>query len=119
MELTRFIFTMNSKDFELDVTDSKGKTFRGDAFYRDFRLNSIYYDLTKQEIVDPLGGIEDIKNRVIQSCASPDKCFKDGSRVIRAIRMTHNLDFRLSTDLKTYILNNFSGKCLRYEKPSK
>lgn len=65
-----------------------------DAKRRDFKCNAVYFDLCDKKIVDPLGGVEDIKNRRI-SLTSSD-CFEaDGLRILRMIRFASELGFEI------------------------
>ncbi len=65
-----------------------------DAKRRDFKCNAVYYDIKNQEVVDPLGGVEDIKNRVLDTVDLPEKvfCF-DGLRLLRLCRFCGELGF--------------------------
>lgn len=72
-----------------------------DAERRDFRCNAVYYDILEEEIVDPLGGEDDIKNRVIQTTRRPEEVFRDdGERIIRMVRLACTLGFDIES--KTY-----------------
>ena len=65
-----------------------------DALRRDFKCNAVYYDLKNDEYVDPLGGIEDIKNKVLDTVTLPDKVFSnDGLRLMRLARFSGELNF--------------------------
>ncbi len=65
-----------------------------DARRRDFKCNAVYYDVVKGEFVDVLGGIGDIKNRVIDTVKNPDDVFKsDGLRLMRLARFAGELGF--------------------------
>ena len=37
-----------------------------DALRRDFKCNAVYYDIAGDKIVDPLGGLEDIKKKELK-----------------------------------------------------
>ncbi|MFA6867282.1 MAG: CCA tRNA nucleotidyltransferase [Clostridia bacterium] len=68
-----------------------------DAKRRDFRMNAIYYNINADEIIDPLDGIADIKDRVINTVDSPQKVFsQDGLRLMRLARMAAQLGFIVS-----------------------
>ncbi len=70
----------------IDITAARGKTIEEDLRKRDFTINSIAYDLDKDRIIDPLGGLEDIKKRIIK--ANCDNCFQnDPLRIVRAFRL--------------------------------
>ncbi|MBE7086690.1 MAG: CCA tRNA nucleotidyltransferase [Clostridiales bacterium] len=66
-----------------------------DAKRRDFKCNAIYYDIKNGKIVDPLGGENDVKNRVLDTVVSPEKvfCF-DGLRLMRLARFSAELNFK-------------------------
>ena len=65
-----------------------------DARRRDFKCNAVYYDVTEGEFIDPLGGIEDIKNKILDTVKTPDDVFKsDGLRLMRLARFTGELGF--------------------------
>ncbi len=65
-----------------------------DAYRRDFKCNAIYYDIKKGEFVDPLGGIEDIKNKTLSTVKSAKEVFShDGLRLLRLARFSGELFF--------------------------
>ena len=65
-----------------------------DARRRDFKCNAVYYDVTEGEFIDPLGGIEDIKNEILDTVKKPEDVFKsDGLRLMRLARFTGELGF--------------------------
>ena len=66
----------------------------GDAKRRDFKANAVYYDIKSDEIVDPLGGVEDIKNRVLDTTRDPKIVFsEDGLRLMRLARQAAETGF--------------------------
>lgn len=66
-----------------------------DAQRRDFTVNAIYYDILGERIADPLGGLEDLKSRVIRA-ADPERIFRsDGLRLLRMVRFACELDFKI------------------------
>jgi poly(A) polymerase len=70
----------------------KFTTIDQDVLRRDLRINGLFYDLDKKEIVDLVGGIDDIKNGVIGMIGDPDLRIKeDPLRILRAIRMACRL----------------------------
>ena len=50
--------------------DVKFTTIDQDVLRRDLRINGLFYDLDKREIVDLVGGVEDIKNKKINMIGS-------------------------------------------------
>lgn len=71
-----------------------------DAVRRDFTVNSIYYNINKDEIVDLYHGIVDLKQKIIRCNIDPNDVFKnDGERILRMIRIAGELNFKI--DKKT------------------
>lgn len=65
-----------------------------DALRRDFKCNAVYYDLVKNEFIDPLGGIQDIENKIIDTVREPEQVFcNDGLRLMRLARFSGQLNF--------------------------
>lgn len=65
-----------------------------DARRRDFKCNAVYYDIGAKKYVDPLGGIEDIRAKRIDTVAPPEKVFgEDGLRLMRLARISAQTGF--------------------------
>lgn len=76
--------------FETEFT----KDIKEDALRRDFKCNAVYFDISKGQFVDPLGGIQDIKNKVLDTVDTPEKVFShDGLRLMRLARFAGELNF--------------------------
>ena len=79
-------------------------TIEEDVLRRDFSLNAIFYDPVKQLVVDYVGGMKDIKKRVIRPLISLSHIFTDDPvRMIRAVKYAAVADFRLPLLLKRRI----------------
>ena len=66
-----------------------------DALRRDFKCNAIYYDITGKKIIDILGGVSDIENKILDTVCEPDKVFSvDGLRLMRLARFAGELNFK-------------------------
>ena len=65
-----------------------------DARRRDFKCNAVYYDISRGEIKDVLGGVKDIKDRVISTVERAERVFgSDGLRLMRLARFSAELGF--------------------------
>lgn len=65
-----------------------------DALRRDFKCNAVYYDVAADKYIDPLKGIDDIKNRVLSAANLPEAVFShDGLRLMRLARFVGELGF--------------------------
>ncbi len=59
----------------------------GDVQRRDLTINALFYDIDTREIVDLVGGLNDIKNGVVRTVGAPEDRFgEDRLRILRAIR---------------------------------
>ncbi len=71
---------------------------------RDFTINAICMNL-KGEIIDPLNGTLDIKNKIIKTIGDSETSFKDDAlRILRAIRFSVTLGFSLSKETELGII---------------
>ncbi|MFH1226024.1 MAG: HD domain-containing protein [bacterium] len=67
-----------------------------DLSRRDFTINALAWDFKKEKLIDPFGGLADIKNKTIRAVGEPNQRFKeDYSRMLRAIRLACQLDFQI------------------------
>lgn len=89
-----------------------GVTIEEDVKRRDFTINALFFDLTKCEIVDLVGGIEDLQNGIIRAVGNPDERFADDStRKLRLVRFASRYNFRIDYDTEFAIKNNPELKC--------
>ncbi len=65
-----------------------------DAFRRDFTINALFYDIATFSIIDYVGGLHDLKERVVRSIGNAEERFlEDPVRMLRAIALAARLDF--------------------------
>lgn len=70
-----------------------------DAQRRDFTVNALFYDVKTSSIIDYTGGIKDLENGVLRSIGDPNIRFReDPVRMLRAIRLSSRLDFKIHSD---------------------
>ncbi|MGA7615502.1 MAG: polynucleotide adenylyltransferase PcnB [Thermoanaerobaculia bacterium] len=87
-------------DEELLVTDDN--TFGTpvqDARRRDFTINGLFYNIADFSVIDYVGGIEDLHERLIRVIGDPDIRFReDPVRMMRAVEFAARLDFEIEAD---------------------
>jgi poly(A) polymerase len=71
-----------------------GTSLEADLSRRDFTVNAIAAKLPSLEIVDPFGGLRDIKDKVLRTPGSPEDSFTDDPlRMLRAARFAARTGF--------------------------
>lgn len=95
-------------NINIDITKMKGVTIEDDLRKRDFTINSLALDIldlddfTKEKIIDPVGGIQDIQNKVVKHVYK-DAFDDDPIRMLRAVRLMSDLQFDLDDSTKHLI----------------
>lgn len=75
------------------------RDIREDACRRDFRCNAVYWDIARGCAIDPLDGIEDIRNHLIRTTRAPKAVFgEDGLRILRLVRLAARLGWEIEQD---------------------
>jgi tRNA nucleotidyltransferase/poly(A) polymerase len=93
----------------------------GDVKRRDLTINALFYDIDTHEIVDLVGGVNDLKNGVVRTVGSAEDRFgEDRLRILRAIRFAGRFGSELdpATDAalqKDASLKDISGERIRDE----
>lgn len=93
----------------------------GDVKRRDLTINALFYDIDTHEIVDLVGGVQDLKNGVVRTVGAPEDRFgEDRLRILRAIRFAGRFGNELdpATDAalqKDASLEGISGERIRDE----
>jgi poly(A) polymerase len=71
-------------------------TLQEDVFRRDFTINALYYNIADYSIVDDVGGLADLKRRVIRIIGDPVVRYQeDPVRLLRAMRFAAKLNFKI------------------------
>lgn len=93
----------------------------GDLARRDFTMNAVAYS-PENGFVDPFGGMEDIKKKLIRGVGiAADRFDEDALRMMRALRFSAQLDFEIES--RTYnaitkkapLIKNISTERIRDE----
>jgi len=77
--------------------DTENATIESDAERRDFSGNALYYDIGSDEIIDLVGGVDDIRNNIIRAVGDPLQRFEeDRLRILRACRFASRNHSKIS-----------------------
>jgi poly(A) polymerase len=69
---------------------------REDALRRDFTINGMFFDPLKNELIDYVGGQEDLRRRVLRAIGDPATRFReDKLRMLRAVRIATRFDLTI------------------------
>jgi poly(A) polymerase len=67
-----------------------------DARRRDFTINGMFFDPPNDEVIDFVGGREDLSSRVVRAIGDPSQRFaEDRLRLLRAVRFATVLEFEI------------------------
>lgn len=108
---------MEIATFRSDIYDGKlGKSRNPDVKFtsieedvkrRDLSINGLFYDLDKREIIDLVGGVEDLKNKTIRMIGNPDlRIQEDPLRILRVFRFSYRYGFEIDKETKDAIERN-------------
>ena len=79
-------------------------TIEEDVQRRDFTFNALYYDPEQQIVVDYVGGMNDIKRKIVKPIISLSEIFtEDPVRMIRAVKYSAATGFSLPLNIKMKI----------------
>lgn len=69
---------------------------KGDANRRDFTINGMFYDVSKNQLLDYVGGRRDLEEGIIRAIGEPALRFReDHLRMMRAIRFSARFGFAI------------------------
>ena len=88
--------TNEEEDSLYQKHDNNFGTVEEDAQRRDFTINGILYNIRGFEIVDHVGGLKDLRRKIIRTIGDPDtRMVEDPVRRLRAIRFASRLGFKI------------------------
>src|SRR5215208_3882451 len=98
------------KDFDLATDAHPGEvraisrnnvfgTAEEDAVRRDFTVNGLFYDVASGEVIDYVGGRQDLEDHRIATIGDPEiRMREDPVRTLRAVRFAARLGFIIAPD---------------------
>ncbi len=101
--------TIVDDGYHFEVTPFRGpqnvpKTIINDLRRRDFTIDAMAYDATREEILDPLEGRADISRKTVRAVGDPAERFReDPLRLLRAVRLATENNFQIEPNTMTAI----------------
>ncbi len=92
-------------DLTADIVSGAGSTIKDDLKKRDFTINAMAVDLSTGEVIDCVGGLNDLNDRTIRM-VSADAFIEDPVRMVRAFRFGASLGFEIELLTASAIKNN-------------
>lgn len=108
-EVATFRRSAKQEEIADEENPIKGDNYFGtceeDAIRRDFTINALFYDPLEHHMVDHVQGLKDIDSRIIRMIGEPvARLEEDPIRILRAIRLSHKLNFTIEPTLRAGIL---------------
>lgn len=106
IEVTTFRRSVPFEDGQVVIGQSETE----DVKARDFTVNALLFDGRK--VIDYVNGLVDLQEKVIRTVGNPDSRFReDALRMMRAIRLCCQLDFRIEQSTLHAIVGNAPLVC--------
>ena len=93
-----------------------------DAKRRDFTINGMFFDPEKNEVIDFVGGRDDLKAKLVRAIGDPAARFsEDRLRMLRAVRFATVLDYKIDNQTWSALvasaasINEISAERIREE----
>ena len=87
------------KKGHLPVVEKIGCSLKEDVMRRDFTINALAKSVTTEEIVDYVGGLEDLKNKKLR-VLHDESFIDDPTRIIRGLKFATRFGFELEEHTK-------------------
>jgi poly(A) polymerase len=94
--------------WQVDVEPLRGESLEADLALRDFTVNAMAEPIAGGALIDPLGGLDDLRARRLRA-VGPAAFSDDPLRVLRMVRLSLDLDLRAETDTLRAARENASG----------
>ena len=103
-------FRKDLYDDKLGLTRKPGVEFTTideDVKRRDITINSMFYDISNDVVIDLVNGLSDIENKIIRFVGDPVlRIVEDPLRMLRVCRFSNKYDFEIDSDSLEAIKNN-------------
>lgn len=86
------------------IHDNVYGTLEEDVWRRDFTINALFYNPSNGELLDCVGGLDDLRQGRIRLLGDPEQRFReDPVRLLRALRFAAKLNFTLEPSIRDLI----------------
>jgi tRNA nucleotidyltransferase/poly(A) polymerase len=90
---------------------------QGDVNRRDLTINSLFYDIERNEVVDLTGGLKDLKAKIVKTVGNPKRRFdEDPLRKLRALRFQAVIGGKMDKETEIALMKNPNLKGVSYER---
>lgn len=107
--MSRVVKSEEGEFLQFDFADFIGQDLGADLGRRDFTINAMAIEIgdylekgQSSHVIDPFGGRQDIRNRLIRM-VRPDVLDDDPLRLLRAVRLSASLGFRIDGETEKAI----------------
>jgi poly(A) polymerase len=102
VQVATFRIDVYGKDEEAEEDDGRHPrevvftSAREDALRRDFTINGMFFDPLRNELIDHVGGRQDLNYRILRAIGDPVQRFtEDKLRLLRAVRMAARFELEI------------------------
>ncbi|YAI82579.1 MAG: CCA tRNA nucleotidyltransferase [cyanobacterium endosymbiont of Rhopalodia sterrenbergii] len=97
-KIARVVF----KQITVDFAQQEGNSLEIDLKRRDFTINAMAYNFHEQKLIDPLQGLQDLKQGILRMVSSKN-LQDDPLRLLRAYRQSTQLNFTIEYETRKTI----------------
>ena len=99
------IYRVALKDKENFIDIVEADDFEKDFKRRDFTINSIYYDIRNEKLIDKAGGVKDIEEKKIKTL-DVNNLKDDPLRMLRSFRFASLYGFEIENNILDFVKEN-------------
>lgn len=90
-----------------ETTVKVGATIEMDVQRRDIKFNGLFYDLDEKKIIDLVGGVKDLEDKVVRMIGNPvERIEEDKLRILRVMRFASRYESIIGDETVKAIRNN-------------
>lgn len=99
VDVTTFRRDLEYIDGRRPIGVEYGASIEDDLARRDFTINALAWEMGRGRLVDPFGGLDDLRAGIVRAVGDPARRFReDALRTLRAVRFAAQLQFDIDLD---------------------